>query len=100
MKPMFRTLPTKCEACTDPTKALIQTTGPETFGKTKSRFACRNYECQAFSEYHLYPGESMPEPPKEEPKAEAAEPEKPAKPATATKKTTAKKTTSKKAAKK
>lgn len=97
---MFKTLPTMCETCTDPTKAFIQTTGPETFGKTKSRFVCRNYECRAFSEYHLYPGESMPEPPKEEPKAEATEPEKPVKSTTTTKKTAAKKTTAKRATKK
>lgn len=51
----------KCELCNDETKGMVYECGPDTFWKTKARICCRNYECNAFSEAHLYPDDVMPE---------------------------------------
>lgn len=53
--------PSKCDLCEHESKEKMYECGPHTFGKVKERYVCRNYECSAFSEYHLYPGEKMPE---------------------------------------
>lgn len=53
--------PSKCDLCEHESKTKLLECGPDTFGKTKERYVCRNYECNAFSENHLYPGETIPE---------------------------------------
>lgn len=51
----------KCDLCNDETRGMVYECGPDTFQKTKARICCRNYECNAFSEAHLYPDDVMPE---------------------------------------
>lgn len=58
--------PSKCDLCEHESKMRLWECGPDTFGKTKERWICRGYECNAFSEAHLYPGETMPERKKED----------------------------------
>ena len=50
----------KCDLCNDETRGMVYECGPDTFQKTKARICCRNYECNAFSEAHLYPDDVMP----------------------------------------
>ena len=50
----------KCDLCGDETRGMVYECGPDTFWKTKARICCRNYECNAFSEAHLYPDDVMP----------------------------------------
>lgn len=51
----------KCDLCSDETRGMVYECGPDTFGKTKVRICCRNYECNAFSAAHLYSDDVMPE---------------------------------------
>lgn len=60
----------KCDLCSDETRGMVYECGPDTFGKTKVRICCRNYECNAFSAAHLYPDDVMPEDPEEKTVAE------------------------------
>lgn len=111
----------KCDLCSDETRGMVYECGPDTFGKTKVRICCRNYECNAFTPARLYPGEVMPEKSTEKdgnsddlanipdfrfteedkvPLFESEEAGTPQKPDEAKKKTGTKKTTRKKAEKK
>lgn len=85
----MKRVPGKCETCQDETRREVISVGPDTGMKPKTKWFCKNYDCNAFSKEHLFPHDTMPEKPEKKEKAPAVK-----------KTTTAKKTTAKKAVKK